>query len=565
MAKSKKSNASSKKVVVRQRPTANSTPRSGPSVLTPPLVNLASNAGRQSEIALPVRKGLSTLTIHPDNTRWLGEAAPSFQRWGMTDLTLFYEPRVATSVNGQIAIAFLSDFADRSPDSLEDTVTLSGAQRGAPWSKFQLPKQRNRLFDYCSLSDFDQGDATTMNDRSPGRIVVWADMDSAFGADDVVGWVYISYKPVLQQPILRKLQVAGGGGTLPTPTYPVPTVPGQSGYRLADYYYKERAYTTAYDFLGLNPNYNNEVLTLTPRIGYVYSDKLGYNAVVNTSSSIVRLYFDVILRDFSLFSTPKSLDFKTWGTTLFAGNKGSYVAWANGDVCVRVVGDIEPNGWFYLDNSIITSWKQSETYIFELGLENGVYVPPLKQPTFDWGVTAKKVTLTPEVTAASGSVQTSKSFKLGATTRNSNYVGFSGPPSNTIDLGMGATMLINSGADPTSMGTSTPTNRLGAWVRNDTGADGVFHISMIISDFNTSYATTGITAFSNGGTIYDSITSSNNSGPTIQTTTVSLPAGKSVSWSLALRSSSFNGSPAVESMGVVYMTVARAPSLWAQL
>lgn len=539
--------ANKKKVVVQVRPKQpakknQSTRRSAQSVLVPPQTNMASSAGQQSEIALQVRKGLSTLTIHPDNTRWLGEAAPSFQKWGMHDLTLRYEPRVATSTNGQVALTFLSDFADRSPSSLEDTVTLAGARRGAPWSTFSVPKQRNRLFDYCSLSDFEAGDATTKNDRSPGRIICWADMDSGVPDDDVIGWVYVTYRPVLQHPILRKLQIGGAGGGTQNPG---------AELGLSDYYYKETPYTTAWDFMGLNPTYDiNRVDAITGNVGYIYNPDVKSCVVANFGERSVKMFFSIILRDYSKISTRESLLFKHYRCHFFEGNKGFYAAWDNGDVMYRLVGELEPGAWFYLDNSLLTSWRTCEIYAFELGTEHTNAVLGTQVKALTNGVTTDRA-FTSKEAAVPMTISSSGGFNMnmGASTRQTTSVGFQGVGDSSTTVSDGVEFLTGSRALATNLGLTKPNNQLLVAFRNNSQENRFLNVTMLFTDFKLKYETTPITAVVSAGTVFDSRTVD-----ICSISTVFLPPGASVIWTLAVRASVIpDGTQAMEGVGAGYI------------
>nr|QHD64755.1 VC [Plasmopara viticola lesion associated tombus-like virus 2] len=528
-----------------------STRPSGPSTLTAPRLNLASNAGRQSEIALPVRKGSQTLVIHPDNTRWLGEAAPSFQRWGMSDMILSYVPRVSTSMNGQVALTFLSDYADLSPNSLEDTVSLSGSHQAAPWSRFQLPKIRNRLFDYCSLRDFEAGDATTKNDRSPGRIVVFADMDASFPQDDVVGWVYIAYTPVLQQPILRRLQQGGAGGGSGGD--------GPSG-AYTDYYYHIQDYSNKYDFLGMNSERDpSHLIQLTARLWYVYNPEHNMCMVVNASDGPVNFYAEVFLKNVSVFGSANNIVMRQGHLNLFPGDKGEYAAFTKDDCLFRMVGEIEKGGWFGVDNSAIVTWSRSEMYMYEIGQEYG----PVTIPRQIGGIASEGLGINavrPEQVAAA-QVKYSPSFSLnaGVTTRKTNYVGLPVFSDTAVEVLPGLKLHPNGASSPASFGATAPTNRLGYLLQNTTTAAMNLHISQIGSAFVDKYATTLMNATLIGsGTIFDNYTSGN-----FNNTTVQLAPGSSVYWVLTLRSSTLaDGTSAVESVGTLYMTVSQSSSPW---
>lgn len=562
MAKSKQNRQKSKQAKRQANPQnrQTSTRRSGPSVLQPPSMNMASNVGRQSEIALPVRKGLSTLTIHPDNTRWLGEAAPSFQKWGMHDLTLWYEPRVATSTNGQIALTFLSDFADRSPNSLEETVSLAGAQRGAPWGRFHLAKLRNRLFDYCSLRDFAAGDGTTKNERSPGRIVAWADMDASFDDEDIVGWVYISYKPVLLDPTLRRLQIGNTGNTGP----PVEGYPDSP----SDYYYHIKEYSNKWDFLGILPDHNpTSRIIITPSLAYSYHDIERANILWNTRTYNVRFFIEVLLRDFSKLSSREAIKFMVNSVHLDDGNKGQYVAWDNGDVLYRLCGTMEPGGYFYLDPSYLVSWRNAEMFCFELGEENGPEHPAIGGETVSALVKTKPASL--ELASENALVTQSfsgsfgASLDMGVSVRSQTSVD---PPGRNggYDLTPSLRMLTGTSAKAAANGLAAPANQLTIGFKNTgTKAISVF-VTLVLLDFKLKYATTPVTALVANGSVMDNFTRDRSSGnATDVTTNVTLQPGGYFTWGLENRSSLVNSSQYMESVGSMLMTVGSSNVMWA--
>lgn len=556
---SKKQQAQPKQSVAQQI----SIRRSGPAVLTPPRnPNMAGSVGRQSEIALPVRKGLSTMTIHPDNTKWLGEAAPSFQRWGMEGLTLWYEPRVSTSLNGQIALTFLSDFSDLTPNSLEETVSLAGAQRGAPWSRFQLAKQRNRLFDYCSLKDFEQGDSTTKNDRSPGRIVVWADMDASFSDQDVVGWVYIAYKPILTHPILRRLQK---GSTNAGP----PAAPGLPPPSESDYFYQRMPYTTAYDFLGLNPtNDPQHFHIITPRMVYGYIPSVKANVLMNIGSTSGRFYFDIILRNFSKLSTRESLRFNTYGCRFFDGNKGKYVAWDNGDVLVRAVGVVEAGGYFYLDNSIITSWSDIEMYAFELGEENGPETSEVDLPVVSTAGESSFEVFESQISLVNKSLPTGygASFFLGPSVRSTGYVSPGGAGFTDAKVAITPDLQLCTGSQALmsrfGVAVAPNPNQVGVALVNTSSKAIYVHSCLWMSDFTNKYATTPVTQIGANYTNMDFNYVQLGTQMLVHMN-VRLDVGGVVSWMLALRSSTDGSNQtASEGVGNFLINVSQPDVMW---
>lgn len=164
------------------------------------------NTARKQELVIEVKKGTaSTFTLHPQNIPWLAQVAPSFQRWGLQNLKVWYEPRVSSATNGTVSMGFLSDFKDAIPSSLRSLTSLTGATRGPPWATSTLSCPKFRTYEYASLDNFSAED---LNGRALGTIVVIADMDDSFSANDIVGRVYIEYTPVLLDPTDPNLQTA---------------------------------------------------------------------------------------------------------------------------------------------------------------------------------------------------------------------------------------------------------------------------------------------------------------------------------------------------------------------
>jgi hypothetical protein len=155
---------------------------------------------RQQCMVLEIKKGFQSFTLHPDNIPWMAAIAPSFQRWGMNNLRIWYEPRVSTSTNGTVAMAVLSDFKDATPTSFQSLTSVMGVTRGAPWDKFTLSSPKYQVYEYTKVAGLSAED---LNTRALGRIFTYADMD-----DDttVAGRVYIEFTPVLLDPTDPSLQ-----------------------------------------------------------------------------------------------------------------------------------------------------------------------------------------------------------------------------------------------------------------------------------------------------------------------------------------------------------------------
>lgn len=160
------------------------------------------NSGDTQTILLAETKrntsGPTIVTIHPASLPWLQGVAPSFQRWKLNNVKIWYEPRVSTSTNGTIAMAFQKDFQDGTPKTRSSLILSEGSTRSAIWDKprpIQVPPGPAR--EYCSLSSFNDLSPTDKNDRALGRLFIWQDTD----AEMVGGYVYMSYTPSLTGPV----------------------------------------------------------------------------------------------------------------------------------------------------------------------------------------------------------------------------------------------------------------------------------------------------------------------------------------------------------------------------
>lgn len=153
----------------------------------------------------PVNKTDGSFILHPANLPWLKGVAKSYQRWNLTDLKVWYEPRVGTSTNGMIHLAHQQDLADGTPTTVAQISAISGSTRAAVWevNRRLLTPKRGKAMVYSSLSSFQSMDSSDQNDHSLGRISWVADVDAAqfSGTNPVpVGYVWISYVPVLMDP-----------------------------------------------------------------------------------------------------------------------------------------------------------------------------------------------------------------------------------------------------------------------------------------------------------------------------------------------------------------------------
>lgn len=146
--------------------------------------------------------GPTIITIHPASLPWLQGVAPSFQRWRLNNVKIWYEPRVSTSTNGTVAMAFQKDFQDGIPQSRSSLVLSGGSTRSAIWDKCRLQVPPGPAREYCSLSNFNALSPTDKNDRALGRLFIWQDSDTEITG----GYVYMSYTPVLTGPIDPTLQ-----------------------------------------------------------------------------------------------------------------------------------------------------------------------------------------------------------------------------------------------------------------------------------------------------------------------------------------------------------------------
>lgn len=143
--------------------------------------------------------------LHPTSIPWLAQIAPSYQRWGLQNLKVWYEPAVGTNTNGIVSMAILSDFKDATPTSLQSLTSVSGAIRGAPWDKFTLSSPKFKAYEY--VSDFNGLTTEDKNARAAGRIVVLVDMtDASSPPGDPIGRIFMEYVPVLQDPVDPNLQ-----------------------------------------------------------------------------------------------------------------------------------------------------------------------------------------------------------------------------------------------------------------------------------------------------------------------------------------------------------------------
>jgi len=165
------------------------------------------NSGVRQEIMLTeVKAGDTSFTLHCGNMPWLKGVAPSYQKWNLKNVRVWFEPRMSTATNGTVQMCFLRDFADATPKSVDQISAVYGASRAAVWDRQSLTIPERAAMEFCSLSSFQSMVSTDQNARALGRIAVVADMDAGFSTTTVVGRVYMSYTPVLSGPTDPTLQ-----------------------------------------------------------------------------------------------------------------------------------------------------------------------------------------------------------------------------------------------------------------------------------------------------------------------------------------------------------------------
>lgn len=165
---------------------------------------------RQEMMVAEVDSRTGTFTLHSGNIPWLKGVAKSYQRWNLSGLKVWYEPRVGTLTNGMIHLAHQLDSADATPQTVGQISAISGASRTAVWDinrKLNIPPRAKALV-YSSPSSFQLMDSNAQNEHSLGRVSWVADVDAnqfpdpKTGVDAIpVGYIWISYVPVLLDPI----------------------------------------------------------------------------------------------------------------------------------------------------------------------------------------------------------------------------------------------------------------------------------------------------------------------------------------------------------------------------
>jgi len=167
---------------------------------------IPAGGSRQETMIMPVKGNSGSFILHCAGINWLKGVAKSYQRWNLSNLKVWYEPSVGTSTNGVVHLAHQLDLADATPTSVDQISAISGASRAAVWEdnrRLVVPK-RGKAMAYSSPSNFQLMDSSDQNDHCLGRVCFVADVDAnQFSATDPVpvGYVWISYNPVLLDPI----------------------------------------------------------------------------------------------------------------------------------------------------------------------------------------------------------------------------------------------------------------------------------------------------------------------------------------------------------------------------
>lgn len=152
-----------------------------------------------------INKSSGSFILHSGNIPWMSGVAKSYQRWNLSDLRVWYEPRVGTSTNGMVHMAHQVDLADAIPTTVAQISAISGATRATVWDtnrKLVVPRRQKAMV-YSSPSSFQLMDSVVQNEHCLGRISWFADVDSsqfAGTSPSPVGYIWISYTPVLLDP-----------------------------------------------------------------------------------------------------------------------------------------------------------------------------------------------------------------------------------------------------------------------------------------------------------------------------------------------------------------------------
>lgn len=159
---------------------------------------------RQELLMAAVNSRDGSFTLHCAQIPWLRGVAKSYQRWNLSDLKVWYEPRVGTSTNGVVHLAHQLDLSDATPKTVGQISAISGASRAAVWDLKTLTVPKAKPMVYVSQSNFLSMEESLQNTHCLGRISWVADVDAGqfVGQEPVpVGYIWISFVPVLLDPI----------------------------------------------------------------------------------------------------------------------------------------------------------------------------------------------------------------------------------------------------------------------------------------------------------------------------------------------------------------------------
>lgn len=156
---------------------------------------------------------LTGTTIHVASLPWIKDVAKNYQRWGMRNVKIWYEPSVGTQTQGTVHLVMLRDFADADPSTPVQFMNFNGAQRRSVGAKMVLPTFNTKSFLYCSRDKFDLYSETDKNDRAAGKVQVLIEGVPTTGDGSVqptmlIGRVYMEFIPVLTGPIDAELNDA---------------------------------------------------------------------------------------------------------------------------------------------------------------------------------------------------------------------------------------------------------------------------------------------------------------------------------------------------------------------
>lgn len=167
---------------------------------------IPTGGSRQEAMIMPVKGRSGSFILHAGGINWLKGVAKSYQRWNLSDLKVWYEPRVGTSTNGVVHLAHQLDLSDVTPTTVDQISAISGATRAAVWevNRRTVVPRRAKAVVYSSPSSFLSMDSADQNDYCLGRVSFVADVDeNQFSATNPVpvGYIWVSYNPVLLDPV----------------------------------------------------------------------------------------------------------------------------------------------------------------------------------------------------------------------------------------------------------------------------------------------------------------------------------------------------------------------------